>query len=69
VGDLLNGVRTMNINGQQMQFARPQSGGAFPNAPSGGFRDPTFSNRSDREMRDISPKAARDIKSGTAGLF
>nr|WMC99345.1 D-Ala-D-Ala carboxypeptidase family metallohydrolase [Aminobacter aminovorans] len=69
VGDLLNGVRTMNINGQQMQFARPQSGGAFPNAPSGGFRDPTFSNRSDRSMRDISPKAARDIKSGTAGLF
>lgn len=69
VGDLLNGVRTMNINGQPMQFARPQSGGAFPNAPSGGFRDPTFSNRSDREMRDISPNAARDIRSGTAGLF
>ncbi|MRX31921.1 cell wall hydrolase [Aminobacter sp. MDW-2] len=69
VGDLLNGVRTMNINGQPMQFARPQSGGAFPNAPSGGFRDPTFSNRSDRSMRDISPNAARDIRSGTAGLF
>ena len=69
VGDLLNGVRTMNINGQQMQFARPQTGGAFPNAPSGGFRDPTFSNRSDRSMRDISPNAARDIRSGTAGLF
>ena len=69
LGGLLNGTRTLNMNGQQMQFARPQSGGAFPNAPSGGFRDPTFSNRSDREMRDISPKAARDIKSGTAGLF
>lgn len=54
---------------QQMRFANPQKGGAFPNAPSGGFRDPTFSNRSDRSMRDISPKAARDIKSGTAGLF
>lgn len=54
---------------QQMRFANPQSGGAFPNAPSGGFRDPSFSNRSDREMRDISPKATRDIKSGTAGLF
>lgn len=54
---------------QQMRFANPQKGGAFPNAPSGGFRDPTFSNRSDREMRDISPNAARDIRSGTAGLF
>lgn len=54
---------------QQMRFANPKGGGPFPNAPSGSFRDPTFSNRSDRSMRDISPKAARDIKSGTAGLF
>lgn len=54
---------------QQMRFANPQRGGPFPNAPSGGFRDPTFSNRSDKEMRDISPNAARDIRSGTAGLF
>lgn len=69
VGDLLNGVRTMNINGQQMQFARPQSGGAFPNAPSGGFRDPTFSNRSDRSMRDISPRAADAISKGQGGLY
>lgn len=69
VGDLLNGVRTMNINGQPMQFARPQSGGAFPNAPSGGFRDPTFSNRSDRSMRDISPRAADAISKGQGGLY
>lgn len=54
---------------QQMRFANPQSGGAFPNAPSGGFRDPTFSNRSDRSMRDISPRAADAISKGQGGLY
>lgn len=54
---------------QQMRFANPQSGGPFPNAPSGGFRDPTFSNRSDRSMRDISPRAADAISKGQGGLY
>lgn len=54
---------------QQMRFANPQKGGAFPNAPSGGFRDPTFSNRSDRSMRDISPRAADAISKGQGGLY
>lgn len=54
---------------QQMRFANPQRGGPFPNAPSGGFRDPSFSNRSDRSMRDISPRAADAISKGQGGLY
>lgn len=56
---------------QQMRFANPKSGGAFPDAPrnpAGGLGGKD-SNRSERSMRDISPAAARDIKSGKTGLF
>lgn len=56
---------------QQMRFANPKSGGAFPDAPrnpAGGLGGKD-SNRSERAMRDISPAAARDIKSGKSGLF
>lgn len=49
--------------------ARPQPGLAFPGAPSGGIRSPTFSNRSRGEMNSISPKAAADISAGRGGLF
>lgn len=69
LGNLVNGVRSVNVMGRPQQFARPQSGGPFPNAP--GFKAGEFaSNRSDRSMRDISPAAARDIASGkVTGLF
>lgn len=56
---------------QQMRFANPQSGGPFPNAPTGvaGALGGRQSNRSDRSMRDISPRAADAISKGQGGLY
>ncbi|AWC25359.1 spore cortex-lytic enzyme [Aminobacter sp. MSH1] len=56
---------------QQMRFANPQSGGPFPNAPTGvaGALGGRQSNRSDRAMRDISPRAADAISKGVGGLY
>ena len=55
---------------QQMRFANPQSGGAFPNAPSrAGALGGRESNLTDRQMRDISPRAADAISKGVGGLY
>lgn len=56
---------------QKMTFANAKSGGAFPDAPRGasGALGGKDSNRSERSMRDISPAATRDIKSGKSGLY
>lgn len=74
IGGFLNG--TKNVNTSQIPgfapvtaFAKPQGGLAFPDRPGGGISDPRFSNNSYEGMRDISPKAAKDISNGKAGLF
>lgn len=71
IGDYLNGVRTFDILGTPTQFYRPQAGGAFPNAPSGvrGALGGRESNLTDRQMRDISPRAADAISKGQGGLY
>lgn len=54
-----------------MRFANPKAGGPFPNAPTGapGALGGRQSNRSDKEMRDISPRAADAISKGVGGLY
>ncbi|GAA4121539.1 hypothetical protein GCM10023067_30560 [Aminobacter aganoensis] len=56
---------------QQMRFANPKSGGPFPNAPAGvrGALGGRESNLTDRQMRDISPRAADAISKGKGGLY
>lgn len=56
---------------QQMRFANPKAGGPFPNAPMGarGALGGSESNLSDRQMRDISPRAADAISKGQGGLY
>lgn len=56
---------------QQMRFANPKAGGPFPNAPKGarGALGGSESNLSDRQMRDISPRAADAISKGQGGLY
>lgn len=79
IGGLINGTKTFDTSnvgsvlgmnfGPTTAFAKPQSGLAFPDAPAGGIKDARFSNRSYEGMRDISPKAAKDISKGKGGLF
>jgi hypothetical protein len=71
IGDFVNGVRTVNVMGQPMQFARQDNSlNQFPSAPNApGALGGRQSNRSGESMRDISPKAARDIARGRGGLF
>lgn len=71
IGDFVNGVRTVNVMGQPMQFARQDNSlNQFPSAPNvSGALGGRQSNRSGESMREISPKAARDISRGRGGLF
>lgn len=69
IGDLVRGVRPVQTSQGLMEFARPVGGLGFPSAPGTGRGDPSYSNRSDREMREISPRAARDISRGRGGLY
>lgn len=71
IGDYLNGARIFDILGTPTQFYRQQAGGAFPNAPTGtrGALGGRESNLTDRQMRDISPRAADAISKGKGGLY
>jgi len=71
------GIGTFNRNVMtpygmmNMTFANPQRGGAFPNAPTGtrGALGGRESNLTDRQMREISPRAADAISKGQGGLY
>lgn len=56
---------------QPMTFANAKSGGPFPDRPTGqaGALGGKDSNRSERSMRDISPRAADAISKGKGGLY
>lgn len=74
VGDFIRGTRTIDTSlvpgfGDTARFARAQGGLAFPNAPSGGGGTQKYSDRDYSRMEKVSPKAARDIKSGKSGLY
>lgn len=69
IGDFMRGVRTIETSRGLMEFARPVGGLGFPSAPGGGSGNPRESNRSDREMREISPRAAEAISRGRGGLY
>lgn len=71
------GIGTFNRNVMtpygmmNMTFANPQRGGPFPDAPTGtrGALGGRESNLTDRQMREISPRAADAISKGVGGLY
>jgi hypothetical protein len=74
-GGLLSGQTSFNTDYfGTLNAAKPQSGGAFPSAPSGGYgsggrQGASFSNRSRGEMDSISPGASAAIGRGQGGLY
>jgi hypothetical protein len=70
-GGILSGQNSFNTDYfGRINAAKPQSGGAFPGAPSGGYKgSASFSNRSSEGMRSISPGAADAISKGQGGLY
>lgn len=73
VGSILGGIigREMALGRNPLGILSGQSIGrnSFPSAPDGPRTGASFSNRSDREMRDISPAAADAIGKGKGGLY
>lgn len=74
-GGILSGMQSFNTNAfGTINAAKAQGGGAFPDAPrggygSGGLMGASFSNRSSSGMSDISPAAAAAIGRGEGGLY
>lgn len=74
-GGILSGMQSFNTNAfGTINAAKAQGGGAFPDAPrggygSGGLMGASYSNRSDRDMDSISPGASAAIGRGQGGLY
>lgn len=71
-GGLLSGMNSFNTNAfGTINAAKPQSGGAFPGAPTGAWADKAraASLSGGGLDRGLSPKAASDIDAGRGGLF